>query len=184
MVRNFSNDEYDITSYEGQKMCIELLDLIRSKMSDYQEETGNLYNLEATPAEGTTYRFAKEDIKRFPDIIHAGTEKEPYYTNSSQLPVNFTDDPFEALDKQDELQCKYTGGTVIHLYMTERLSNATACKNLIKKVLTNYRLPYISITPTYSTCPIHGYIPGNHEFCPKCDQIILEEYAKEIDFNE
>ena len=91
---------------------------------------------------------------------------------------------FEALDKQDELQCKYTGGTVIHLYMTERLSNATACKNLIKKVLTNYRLPYISITPTYSTCPIHGYIPGNHEFCPKCDQIILEEYAKEIDFNE
>lgn len=184
MVRNFSNDEYDITSYEGQKMCIELLDLIRSKMSDYQEETGNLYNLEATPAEGTTYRFAKEDIKRFPDIIHAGTEKEPYYTNSSQLPVNFTDDPFEALDKQDELQCKYTGGTVLHLYMTERLSNATACKNLIKKVLTNYRLPYISITPTYSTCPIHGYIPGNHEFCPKCDQIILEEYAKEIDFNE
>lgn len=184
MVRNFSNDEYDITSYEGQKMCIELLDLIRSKMSDYQEETGNLYNLEATPAEGTTYRFAKEDIKRFPDIIHAGTEKEPYYTNSSQLPVNFTDDPFEALDKQDELQCKYTGGTVLHLYMTERLSNATACKNLIKKVLTNYRLPYISITPTYSTCPIHSYIPGNHEFCPKCDQIILEEYAKEIDFNE
>jgi ribonucleoside-triphosphate reductase len=184
MVRNFSNDEYDITSYEGQKMCIELLDLIRSKMSNYQEETGNLYNLEATPAEGTTYRFAKEDIKRFPDIIHAGTEKEPYYTNSSQLPVNFTDDPFEALDKQDELQCKYTGGTVLHLYMTERLSNATACKNLIKKVLTNYRLPYISITPTYSICPIHGYIPGNHEFCPKCDQIILEEYAKEIDFNE
>ena len=184
MVRNFSNNEYDITSSEGQKICIELLDLIRSKMSDYQEETGNLYNLEATPAEGTTYRFAKEDIKRFPDIIHAGTEKEPYYTNSSQLPVNFTDDPFEALDKQDELQCKYTGGTVLHLYMTERLSNATACKNLIKKVLTNYRLPYISITPTYSTCPIHGYIPGNHEFCPKCDQIILEEYAKEIDFNE
>lgn len=184
MVRNFSDDKYDITSEEGLKMCIDLLDLIRSKMSDYQEETGNLYNLEATPAEGTTYRFAKEDIKRFPDIIHAGTEKEPYYTNSSQLPVNFTDDPFEALDKQDELQCKYTGGTVIHLYMTERLSNATACKNLIKKVLTNYRLPYISITPTYSTCPIHGYIPGNHEFCPKCDQIILEEYAKEIDFNE
>ncbi|NPA87391.1 MAG: ribonucleoside triphosphate reductase, partial [Epsilonproteobacteria bacterium] len=141
----------------------------------YQEETGNLYNLEATPAEGTTYRFAKEDKKRFPDIIQAGFEDAPYYTNSSQLPVDYTDDPFEALELQDELQTMYTGGTVLHLYMSEKLSSPEAAKNLVKKAITNFRLPYISITPVFSVCPKHGYIAGEHEYCPYCDEELLEE---------
>jgi ribonucleoside-triphosphate reductase (formate) len=126
------------------------------------------------------YKVSTKFVK---GIIHAGTEENPYYTNSSQIPVSYTDDAFEALDLQDDLQTCYTGGTVLHLYMSERLSNATACKNLVKKVLSNYRLPYIAVTPTYSTCPIHGYIPGEHEFCPMCDKEILAEHASEIDFN-
>jgi ribonucleoside-triphosphate reductase len=128
-----------------------------------------MYNLEATPAEGTTYRFAKEDQKQLPNIIQSGTPDNPYYTNSSQLPVNFTDDAFEALEYQNELQCKYTGGTVLHLYMGERMSDAEACKNLIKKALSNYQLPYITVTPTFSICPKHGYVNGEHDYCPKCD---------------
>src|SRR5690606_1312661 len=134
------------------------------------EETGNLYNLEATPAEGTTYRFAKEDRKRYPRIVQAGTEHEPYYTNSSQLPVGFTDDPFQALELQDGLQTKYTGGTVLHLYMGTRVSSADACKKLVRRALENFRLPYITVTPTFSICPVHGHIEGEHEFCPKCDE--------------
>ena len=133
----------------------------------------HLYNLEATRAEGTTYRFAKEDRKRFGDIIHAGTPEMPYYTNSSQLPVGFTDDPFEALEKQDELQRKYTGGTVLHLYMTERISSADACKQLVRRALSNFRLPYITITPTFSICPKHGYLAGSHEYCLKCDDDLI-----------
>ena len=135
----------------------------------FQEETGHLYNLEATPAEGTTYRFAREDRKRFPGILQAGTPEQPYYTNSSQLPVGFTDDPFEALERQDDLQRKYTGGTVLHLYMGERISSAEACKKLVRRALENFRLPYITVTPTFSICPTHGYIAGEHEFCPICD---------------
>jgi len=128
-----------------------------------------MYNLEATPAEGTTYRFAREDRKRFPDILQAGSGDEAYYTNSSQLPVGFTDDPFEALERQEELQRKYTGGTVLHLYMGERISSATACKKLVRRALENYRLPYITISPTFSICPKHGYLNGEHAYCPKCD---------------
>lgn len=147
-----------------------LLDHVRGRITGYQEETGHLYNLEATPAEGTTYRFAKEDRKRFPDILQAGTDENPYYTNSSQLPVGYTDDPFEALTLQDELQCKYTGGTVLHLYMTEALSSGDACRKLVRRSLENFRLPYITITPTFSICPTHGYLSGEHQFCPKCDE--------------
>ena len=144
-------------------------------MTEFQEETGHMYNLEATPAEGTTYRFAKEDKKRYPEILQAGTVETPYYTNSSQLPVGFTDDPFEALDHQEELQKKYTGGTVLHLYMSEKISSAEACKKLVRRSLENYRLPYITITPTFSICQHHGYLPGEHRFCPKCDDAILRE---------
>jgi ribonucleoside-triphosphate reductase len=175
MIKNYSNNQYDIISEEGSEFALDILDYIRKRMTQFQEETGNLYNLEATPAEGTTYRFAKEDKKRFPEIIQAGTEENVYYTNSSQLPVNYTDDPFEALLQQDELQCKYTGGTVLHLYMKERLSSPEACRNLVKKVVSNFRLPYITITPIFSVCPKHGYLNGEHEFCPKCDEEILNE---------
>jgi anaerobic ribonucleoside-triphosphate reductase len=136
----------------------------------FQEETGHLYNLEATPAEGTTYRFAKEDKKRWPDILQAGSTKQPYYTNSSQLPVGFTADPFEALARQEVLQSKYTGGTVLHLYMGERLSSGDACRALVQRALTRFRLPYITVTPTFSICPTHGYLAGEHPFCPVCDE--------------
>lgn len=169
-IENFFETNEDITTENGEKFGIEVLDLMRKELVKYQEETGNLYNLEASPAEGTTYRFAKEDKKRFPDIIQSGTSDNPYYTNSSQLPVEYTQDAFEALMKQDKFQTKYTGGTVLHLYMHERLSDASACKTLVKKALSNFRLPYITISPTFSICPKHGYLSGEHDFCPKCDQ--------------
>jgi ribonucleoside-triphosphate reductase len=173
MIRNFTTDKEDITSEKGYPMAVEFLDHIRTRMIEFQEQTGHMFNLEATPAEGTTYRFAKEDLKRFPDILHAGTSEKPYYTNSSQLPVGYTVDPFEALDRQDELQTKYTGGTVLHLYMGERISSGEACMKMVKRSLENFRLPYITITPTFSICPTHGYIEGEHEFCPKCDEVLL-----------
>ncbi len=173
MVRNFTGGAHDISSESGHTMALRLLERLRSKMRDYQEQTGNLYNLEATPAEGTTYRFAKEDKKRWPDILQAGTPDKPYYTNSSQLPVGFTDDPFEALLHQDELQTRYTGGTVLHLYMRERISSAKACRQLVQTALSRFRLPYITITPTFSICPKHGYLIGEHPFCPKCDEELL-----------
>jgi len=173
MIRNFSADQEDITSSEGKAMAICFLDHIRERMVEFQEETGHMYNLEATPAEGTTYRFAKEDAKHYTDILQAGTPERPYYTNSSQLPVGYTDDPFEALEMQDDLQRKYTGGTVLHLYMNERISSVEACKKLVKRALGNFHLPYITITPTFSICPQHGYLSGEHEFCPTCDEEII-----------
>lgn len=169
MIRNFTDDAHDITTGEGHALAIRLLDHVRARMIRFQDETGHMYNLEATPAEGTTYRFAREDRKRFPDILQAGSREQPYYTNSSQLPVGFTDDPFEALERQEELQRKYTGGTVLHLYMGERVSSTEACKKLVRRALENYRLPYVTVTPTFSICPTHGYIEGEHAFCPKCD---------------
>ena len=175
MLRNFFNNKVDISSNQGKEFCIKILDFMRDKMIKFQEETGNLYNLEATPAEGTTYRFAKEDKKRYKDIIQAGFDENIYYTNSSQLPVDFTDDPFEALDLQDELQCKYTGGTVLHLYMKEKISSIEACRNFVRNVITNYKLPYITVTPLFSVCQIHGYLQGEHEYCPKCDEEILKK---------
>jgi ribonucleoside-triphosphate reductase len=168
MIRNLTGDAHDITTPEGHATAVRLLDHVRARMVEFQEATGHLYNLEATPAEGTTYRFAKEDRKRFPGILQAGTEENPYYTNSSQLPVGFTDDPFEALARQDELQTKYTGGTVLHLYMSERLSTADACRTLVRRALENHRLPYITVTPTFSICPNHGYLAGEHVTCPRC----------------
>ncbi|MFY4759026.1 ribonucleoside triphosphate reductase [Aliarcobacter butzleri] len=179
MLKNFFYENVDISTKVGNKFCIEILDFMRNKMIKYQEETGNLYNLEATPAEGTTYRFAKEDKKRYKDIIQAGFDKNIYYTNSSQLPADFTDDPFEALELQDELQCKYTGGTVIHLYMREKVSSTEACRKFVKNVISNFRLPYITVTPVFSICEIHGYIDGEHEYCPKCDEEILKKELKD-----
>lgn len=175
MIRNFSHDKEDITTSDGKALAVRLLDHIRTRMIEFQEETGNMYNLEATPAEGTTYRFAKEDLKRYPNILQAGTAERPYYTNSSQLPVGYTDDPFKALEMQDELQRKYTGGTVLHLYMNERISSIEACKQLVKKSLGNFHLPYITITPTFSICPQHGYLSGEHEYCPRCDEELINK---------
>jgi ribonucleoside-triphosphate reductase len=176
MTRNFTSDSYDIADSRGIEFATEILNYMRDRMVEFQEATGNLYNLEATPAEGTTYRFAKEDKKRYGDsIIQAGMGKNIYYTNSSQIPVDLTDDPFKALELQDDLQCKYTGGTVLHLYMQEKISSTEACRKLVKNVITNFRLPYITVTPLFSVCPKHGYIAGEHEFCPKCDEELLSE---------
>lgn len=168
MVRNFTNDEHDITDEQGIQISLDILDHMRERLVGYQEETGNLYNLEATPAEGTTYRFAKEDKKHFPEIIQAGSGENIYYTNSSQIPADHTEDPFEALELQNRLQCKYTGGTVLHLYMNEKLSNAEACKKFVKKVISNYQLPYITVTPVFSVCDTHGYLDGEQPECPTC----------------
>ena len=173
MIRNFTGDTEDITTAYGHAMADQLLDHVRERIAAFQTETGHLYNLEATPAEGTTYRFAKEDRKRWPEILQAGTPDAPYYTNSSQLPVGYTDDPFLALEMQESLQRKYTGGTVLHLYLNEAVSSPDACKMLARRALERFRLPYITITPTFSICPTHGYLSGSHEFCPKCDEELL-----------
>ena len=157
-----------IGTKKGRKFSLEVLDFMREKMVKYQEETGNLYNLEATPAEGTSFRQAKTDKEKYPEIITAGTKKVPYYTNSSQLPVNYTDDIFEALKLQDDSQCRYTGGTVEHLFLGERVSDPQSAKMLVKKVFENFHLPYITITPTFSICPSHGYLAGEHFECPQC----------------
>ncbi|TPG84524.1 ribonucleoside triphosphate reductase [Pseudomonas mandelii] len=175
MLRNFTGDEEGMHTEHGRQFALNMLDHVRATLLRFQEETGRMYNLEATPAEGTTYRFAKEDLKRYPDILQAGSPQAPYYTNSSQLPVGYTEDPFEALELQDELQCKYTGGTVLHLYMAERISSTEACKQLVRKALGRFRLPYLTVTPTFSICPVHGYLDGEHEFCPKCDEVLLQE---------
>jgi len=157
----------DITTPEGQKFAIEIMHYLREIMVEFQKETGNFYNLEATPAEGTSYRLAKIDKERYPDIITAG-EETPYYTNSTQLPVGFTDDIFECMDLQDELQSLYTGGTVQHLYLGESINEIEVCKNLIRRIFEHYKMPYISITPTFSICNTHGYIRGEHFTCPTC----------------
>ncbi len=180
MIRNFTHDVDDITTAAGNALALRLLDHIRTRIVGFQEETGHMYNLEATPAEGTTYRFAKEDRKRYPGILQAGTAEMPYYTNSSQLPVGFTDDPFEALERQEPLQKKYTGGTVLHLYMNERISSPDACKKLVRRALERFGLPYITITPTFSICPKHGYLEGEHRFCPKCDVDLLAKKRREM----
>ncbi len=183
-VKNFMPGE-DITTEKGRQFSLRVLDFMRDRLSEYQEETGSIYNLEATPGEGTTYRFARTDKKRFGRILVANEEAvqkgaEPYYTNSSQLPVNFTDDVFEALDLQDEIQCKYTGGTVFHTFVGERMTT-DAVKRMVKKIANNYHLPYFTISPTFSICPIHGYLSGEHEYCPKCDLEIAERGKNSAD---
>jgi anaerobic ribonucleoside-triphosphate reductase len=167
-----------IVDPEGKQFALDAMDYMREKILIYQRETDEMFNLEATPAEGTAYRFAKRDKARWPDIIVAN-EKEwrekkapPFYTNSTHLPVNYTDDVFEALDHQDELQAKYTGGTVLHGFMGESLPDIKMVKLLVKKVAENYKLPYFSVTPTFSVCPKHGYIAGEHKYCPRCDEEI------------
>ena len=178
MIVNYTDGKHDIGDEWGRAFAEKFFDYIRARLVKIQEETGHMYNLEATPAESATYRFAREDKKRFIGIIQAGTEENPYYTNSSQLPVDYTDDPFEALELQSNLQSKYTGGTVLHLYMGQSISSPQVCRDIVRRVLTNYRLPYITITPTFSVCPKHGYISGEHKFCPKCDEELLAEKRK------
>ncbi len=168
MVRNFTGGKADLTDNDGIELTLRLLDHMRARLRDYQEETGNLYNLEASPAEGATYRFAKEDRKRFPGIFQAGEHPNVYYTNSSQISGDFTEDPFTALDLQNKLQCKYTGGTVLHMYMNERLESVDSCRRFVRTVLENYQLPYITITPVFSVCDTHGYLKGEQPECPHC----------------
>jgi len=174
---NFMNKS--IGDPEGKKFAEKVMNHMREKMADFQEETGDIYNLEATPAEGASYRLARTDKAQYPDIRTYNQEfygnggmTEPYYTNSTQLPVGFTSDIFEALDLQDSLQSKYTGGTVLHVFMGENEPNPIATKKLIRKIAENYTLPYYTITPTFSICPKHGYIAGKHHFCPTCDEEI------------
>ena len=159
----------DLTHAETQKFAKEVLNHMRDRLSDYQEEYGDLYNLEATPAESTTYRFAKHDRERYPDIITAAKEGDtPYYTNSSHLPVGYTEDIFSALDIQDELQTLYTSGTVFHAFLGEKLPDWKAAANLVRKIAENYELPYYTLSPTYSVCKDHGYISGEQFTCPIC----------------
>lgn len=172
---NFLGEGQGITTKKGRKFGLEVMDHMREKLMTYQLDTNQLFNLEATPGESTTYRFAKADKKKYGDDIIAASDigkkmgSAPYYTNSSQLPVGFTDDVFEALDYQDDFQCMYTGGTVLHVFLGEKMPSADSVSSFVKKVAENYKLPYFSITPTFSVCPKHGYIPGEHVYCPKCD---------------
>ena len=170
----------DITSTEGKKFALEILDFMRDRLADYQERTGDLFNLEATPAESTSYRLAKHDKERYPNIITGGQD-EVYYTNSTQLPVEHTEDIFEALDHQDDLQTRYTGGTVFHGLIGEAIEDTDACRNLVKAIASNYHLPYFTVTPTFSVCPVHGYLSGEHFDCPKCREEESVRIRKEIE---
>lgn len=186
-VENFLGKEENITTEKGRDFSLRVLDFMRKKLEEFQEETDSIYNLEATPGEGTTHRFARMDKQRFGKILIANEEAykdgaSPYYTNSTQLPVGFSDDIFEVLDLQDEFQCKYTGGTVLHGFIGEKI-NADQAKSMVKKVLSNYHLPYFTISPTFSICPEHGYIAGEHEYCPKCDERIEIEKEQQCCIN-
>jgi ribonucleoside-triphosphate reductase len=178
---NFVGRDKLITTKEGREFAIEVLDFMRKKLKEFQEETNQIFNLEATPAEGTAFRLAKHDKRLYPDIIAAGKDN-PYYTNSSQLPVGYTDDIFEALTMQDELQCKYTGGTVLHGFLGERISDWTSARDLIKKISHSFKLPYFTLTPSFSICPVHGYISGEHSECPyEHTEEQLNKYGHEIE---
>jgi ribonucleoside-triphosphate reductase len=171
---NLLGKDKGIDSPEGKEFAIEVLNSMRERLKQYQEETGHLYNLEAVPCESATYRFALRDREQFPSIIQSGTAESPYYTNSTHLPVSATSDIFEALDHQDALQVLYTGGTVVHGFIGENIEDAEVCKRLVKKIAENYRLPYFTVTPTFSICPEHGYISGTHHECNH----VLETYNK------
>jgi len=173
----------DIGSKNGRTFALEVLDFMRERIIGYQQETDSLFNLEATPAEGASHKLALKDKEKCPGIIQAGTSEAPYYTNSSQLPVNYTDDIFHTLELQDELQCKYTGGTVQHIFLGEQITDIANMKALIKKVFENFHLPYITLTPTFSICPTHGYLSGEHWKCPKCtiDQT-CEVYSRVVGY--
>ena len=169
----------DIVDPKGHKFVCEVLQHMRERMQDYQEQTGDLFNLEATPAESTSYRLAKHDKEQFPDIITSGTS-DPFYTNSSQLPVDYTSDVFEALDHQEALQTKYTGGTMFHVFMGEALKDWKTCSNLVKSISNNYRIPFFTISPTYSICPVHGYLSGEHFNCPLCKAENMRKLEKKL----
>jgi ribonucleoside-triphosphate reductase len=172
-IGNFLGGEYTIASETGRNFALAVLGFMRKKLADFQEETGELFNLEATPAESTSYRLARHDRKRFPRIISSGGPSgkgEPYYTNSTQLPVMETDDIFEALDLQEELQAAYTGGTVFHTFLGEAIEDWRICRDLVKTIAHQYRIPYFTISPTFSVCPVHGYLKGEHFSCPKCKE--------------
>ncbi|OPX26567.1 MAG: ribonucleoside triphosphate reductase [Candidatus Cloacimonas sp. 4484_143] len=176
----------NIAHEDGHTFALEVMDFMRDKLIEFQEETGNNYNLEATPAEGTTYRLAKRDKELYPKIIVANEFEmengaEPFYTNSTQLPVNYSDDIFETLDLQDEIQTKYTGGTVLHLFAGERIGNITSLKNLVNKICSNYKLPYFTFSPTFSICKTHGYIQGEHAKCPHCN-MDCEVYSRIVGY--
>ena len=173
----------DISTNEGREFALEVLEFMRNRLADYQEKTGDLYNLEASPAESTSYRLAKHDVDKYPDIITSGTD-DPFYTNSSQLPVDYTSDIFEALDLQDELQVKYTGGTMFHGFLGEAVDNWESCMNLVKTIASNYHLPFFTISPTFSICPKHGYLNGEHFNCPKCADEEKAEIARQIELLE
>jgi ribonucleoside-triphosphate reductase len=188
---NLLGAENNIASPEGHKFAGQILDFMRERLMDYQNETNELFNLEATPAEGTSYRFARLDKERFPDIIVANEkawqEKKaaPYYTNSTHLPVGHTDDIFEALRLQDDLQTRYTGGTVLHGFIGEKLPSSESTKLLVRKITENFHLPYFTITPTFSVCPIHGYLEGEHEYCPICDEEMgYSDEAKKFEMSQ
>jgi anaerobic ribonucleoside-triphosphate reductase len=175
-----------IGSEEGLAFSLRVMDFIREILSEKQEETGELLNLEATPAEGASYRLAMLDKEKFPGMICANEQEyqkgaAPFYTNSTQLPVNYTDDLFETLLLQDGLQTKYTGGTVLHVYLGEQVSEAEATKNLIRKIVTRFRLPYFTLTPTFSVCPAHGYLRGEQERCPICKEE-TEVYSRVVGY--
>lgn len=169
----------DITTKEGKDFALEVLRHMRKRLQDYQEDTGNLFNLEATPAESTSYRLARHDKKHYPSIITSGTD-EPYYTNSTQLPVDFTTDIFEALDHQEELQIQYTGGTVVHGFIGESIEDWELTKKLVKSIAENYRIPYFTISPTFSVCPVHGYLKGEQRYCPHCEREEREKILQQI----
>ncbi|ADQ46928.1 anaerobic ribonucleoside-triphosphate reductase [Caldicellulosiruptor kronotskyensis 2002] len=169
-----------IDTKEGREFAIKVLDFMRERIIKYQEETGILYNLEATPAEGTSYRLARKDKQMFPDIITSGKD-EPFYTNSTQLPVDYTDDIFTALDHQEELQIRYTGGTVLHGFVGEKIDDIEVCKEIVKKIAYNYRIPYYTITPTFSVCPDHGYVAGEYFSCPTCGKE-CEVYSRVVGY--
>ena len=170
---NLFGSDVNMGTEEGIAFAVKVLNFMRDKLVQYQEETGHMYNLEATPAESTSYSLALKDKELFPDIITSGTEDTPYYTNSTQLPVNYTDDPIELAQLQEPVQVLYTGGTVVHFFLGERISGEAA-KNFVKLVFNNFRIPYITLTPTFSICPKHGYIAGEHEFCPLCDEELVK----------
>jgi ribonucleoside-triphosphate reductase len=178
-ILNFLGRDITIASEEGQEFALSVLGFMRNKLADFQEETGELFNLEATPAESTSDRLAKHDKQRYPDIICSGTN-EPYYTNSTQLPVMQTEDIFDALDLQEKLQTAYTGGTVFHAFIGEAIEDWRVCRDLVKTIAFNYRIPYFTISPTFSVCPVHGYLKGEYFFCPLCKEEEKDRLTKRI----
>lgn len=183
MVANFSHGNHDLTSDFGQEMALQISDHILKKIVEFQKSSGNLFNFEATPSEGATYRFAKEDVSRYPGIITAGEHPNIYYTNSSHIPVGTTSDVFETLDLSDALQEKFTGGTVVHIYADSSIKDTASAKNLVKAVTENYKLPFISLSPTYSICKKDGYVLGDHKICPTCGSEDMEVWLRVMGYN-